>query len=127
LNELFGDIRNSARWASDLARQLMAINRDTRNAEMGIVDAGESIERAVKLIRKMLPRTAHLEVEGEAGRATIIAGGTDLQQLLFNLCINAAHAIGDTPDGRICIAIGRESTQRDGSREECLRVAVRDN
>lgn len=128
LSELFGDIRNSARWASDLARQLMAVNRDTRKAEMGIVDARDCIERAVKLIRTTLPGGVKLDLEGAIGPASIIAGATDIQQLLFNLCINAAHAIGDAPDGRIRIALAREG-QLDsrGESEERLRVTVRDN
>lgn len=128
LSELFGDIRNSARWASDLAGQLMAVNRDTRKVEMGIVDASDSIERAAKLIRTALPRGVKLEVEGDLGSASIIAGGTDIQQLLFNLCINAAQAIGDAPDGRICIALARElRSEPSGASEEFLRVTVRDN
>ena len=66
------------------------------------------VEEAVAMLRSMLPRTAILHTRLSDSPLDVRADATQLQQLLMNLSINAAHALGGA-QGRIEIGFAQVS------------------
>lgn len=52
-------------------------------------------EEAIAMLRPSLPEGIRFETRLEAGTAAVMGDGTQLYQVVMNLCTNAAQAIGD--------------------------------
>jgi PAS domain S-box-containing protein len=94
LRQKMGRVIKACQRAIDLVKQILAFSR---HEERGLspVSLTATIEDSLRLLRSTLPATIeirqHLECEGD----TVLADLTQIQQVLINLCTNAAHAIGD--------------------------------
>ena len=94
LRQKMGRVIKACQRAIDLVKQILAFGR---HEERGLspVSLTATIEDSLRLLRSTLPATIeirqHLECEGD----TVLADLTQIQQVLINLCTNAAHAIGD--------------------------------
>jgi signal transduction histidine kinase len=89
-------------------------------------------EEAVAMLRPSLPEGIRLDTRLEAGTAAVLGDGTQLYQVVMNLCTNAAQAIGDSG----VIELRLERVQRDARKPRphgeidagpCVRLAVSDN
>jgi signal transduction histidine kinase len=74
--------------------QILAFSRDQQRSRQPLY-AQSVIEEALQLLRASLPATVELRRSLRAPAATIIADATGLQQVVMNLCTNAAHAMGN--------------------------------
>lgn len=89
-------IVNASRRASELTRQMLAYSGrasfDVRPTALNalISDLGE-------FLRAALPRTVQLHLELADGLPDIHADAGQIQQVVMNLLLNAAEAIGDRP------------------------------
>ncbi len=82
--------------ATDLTRQMLAYaGRAERNIEM--VDCNALLDDVSELMRAAIPKSVTLDVELESGLPLIEADSAQIQQVLMNLLMNAAEAIGDKP------------------------------
>ncbi|MDF1592204.1 MAG: PAS domain S-box protein [Desulfobacterales bacterium] len=78
--------------ARDVVRQILAFSRRTEY-EMKPVQITPIIEDAIKLIRASIPSTIDIRLNLNCDKAVILADPTQINQILINLCTNAAYAM----------------------------------
>src|SRR4051812_1265714 len=102
-----------------LVQQVLAYSR---NAEFVLTpqDASEVVKESVDTIRSTLSDNVRIGVDRQT-RVRIAADRTQIHQVLLNLCVNAAQAIGDRP-GAIDVSIDEIVPDQDnGTRVEAER------
>jgi PAS domain S-box-containing protein len=99
--------------AKSLVQQILAFSR-SRDVERRTIDIGRIVAETADLLRATLPKNIVLHVEAPGGRRLVDANATQLSQVLMNLCLNAADAIG-SDQGSIRIVLDEaESGADDG-------------
>ncbi|SHO46485.1 hybrid sensor histidine kinase/response regulator [Desulfopila aestuarii] len=98
---LDGTLKGADR-ARDLIRQILTFSRKS-NHQKGPVDLSAIVRESMKMLRSTLPATISIE-QNIAGDAIILADSTQIQQILFNLCTNAYHAMM-TKGGVLAVSI----------------------
>jgi len=91
---LLHDAENASRRAADLVRQLLSYAGKGRR-DVRAVDLCEAAAEAVAIVRAAVSRRITLRLEHAAACPPIHGDPVELQQLLLNLVLNAAEAIGD--------------------------------
>ena len=88
-------VRASER-AKDLVGQILAFGRGVE-PERKPIDIGASIEEIMKMLKITFPSTIDIRTRVETDAGVVEINPTKLQQIVMNLCANAAHAMeGDT-------------------------------
>jgi PAS domain S-box-containing protein len=96
-------VRRVALRARTLTRQILNFSR--RQPHVHVNQAVRPlVEEALSMLRTMLPRTVTLHASLCEQALDVRADSTQLQQVLINLCVNAAHAL-DRTAGRIDIEL----------------------
>jgi CheY-like chemotaxis protein len=98
------DVIHASERAADLTRQLLAYSGHGRFI-IEPVDISELVREMVGLIRTSIPKAARLRLELADGLPPVIADATQIQQLIMNLVINGAEAMGDRP-GVVTVTTG---------------------
>ncbi|MBI5489508.1 MAG: PAS domain S-box protein [Deltaproteobacteria bacterium] len=102
--ELVDQIRVAAREAAGLVRQLL--NYAGRGqATLRDVELNELVRDMAELLRVSVPRTVTLELAPAGTPAPVRADPTQVRQVLLNLVVNAAEAVGERR-GRVRLATG---------------------
>ena len=83
--------RASAR-ARNLIKQILTFARK-RSEDKFILKASSIIKESVKFLRSSIPTTIDIKYDIKAENDTILADPTQLNQIIMNLCTNAAHAM----------------------------------
>jgi PAS domain S-box-containing protein len=94
-----GYLRNvvqASERAADLARQLLAY-AGKGQCVICTTDVAELVRDLIPLIQAGIPRKVEIVLDFEPGSATVEADPAQLRQVVMNLVINAAEAVGDTP------------------------------
>jgi PAS domain S-box-containing protein len=86
-------ILNAARRARDLVKQIMLFGRHEGDPERTPVEIGPIVGETLKLLRASLPSSIRIDEHIEDVMAK--ADPTQINQVLLNLCTNAAHAMGN--------------------------------
>jgi len=96
--------RLAAERARDLVAQMLAFARRQRGERQPLALA-PLVQRTLGLLRATLPSTLTLHTDGldDTGSTTVHADPVQLEQVLFNLCINARDAMPD--GGRLSVAL----------------------
>jgi two-component system NtrC family sensor kinase len=110
-------ITDAALRAKKIVESLLRFSRRPREEERRPVELPELVEEALFLLQARL-RDGRLEVVRELGPATALANANQIQQIVVNLVVNAAQALGGR--GRITIATGPGGPGR-------VRLAVADD
>jgi signal transduction histidine kinase/ActR/RegA family two-component response regulator len=118
LREHLDKIERAARRASDLSNQLLAYSGKGRFV-VGNIDVNGMCEETAQLLKSSLPPRVQVRLELEPNLPRVRADGTQLGQVLMNLLLNGADAIGSAP-GLLTV---RTTTAR-MSREELAACAV---
>jgi two-component system, cell cycle sensor histidine kinase and response regulator CckA len=87
----------------ELVRQMLTFSRKTEQ-ERKLLHLDDIVRETVKLIRASVPATIDIRVDVSDGSDLIFADPTQIQQVLMNLCTNAAYAMresGGTLDIRL--------------------------
>jgi DNA-binding response OmpR family regulator/two-component sensor histidine kinase len=108
--QLTEEILLAGEAAADLTRQLLAY-AGKGHAMIRPVDLSTLIREKLNLLRSSIPKEIELAMELGHPLPAMEGDATQLQQLIMNLVINGAEAIGDHSAGRIGIrthAEGRE-------------------
>jgi len=88
-------IRAGERGAA-LVHQILAYTRSDENVD-AVACIDRSVGESLTMLRSTLPATIRLDLQIPSLQVHIHADETRIHQLVSNLCINAAHAIGSTP------------------------------
>jgi PAS domain S-box-containing protein len=106
------DTRQGAERVKTIVRDLQALTRKDEDIR-GRVDLDQILEHALHMAKRELRQRGR--VETNYGSVPCVLGNpTRLEQLFFNLLVNAAHALGETdePDRVIRITLSRSSDGR---------------
>ena len=76
----------------DLVRQMLTFSRKTEQEKKPLSLSG-IVKETVKLIRATTPTTISIKVNTGSESGPILADPTQIQQVIMNLCTNAAHAM----------------------------------
>ncbi len=99
-------IESASRRAADLCQQMLAYAGKGRIVT-DHVDLGEIVRGTVALLEVSISKDIRLELRLAESLPPVLADITQLRQIVMNLDINAADAIGDSPgrpDGRIAVS-----------------------
>jgi PAS domain S-box-containing protein len=106
------DTRQGAERVKTIVRDLQALTRKDEDIR-GRVDLDQILEHALHMAKRELRQRGR--VETDYGPVPCVLGNpTRLEQLFFNLIVNAAHALGesDLPDRVIRIALSQKPDGR---------------
>ena len=109
---LEGVIRAGERGA-DLVHQILAYTRRDSPSD-AIVRIAQSLSDNLRMLRATLPATIQLDSQIPDLQACVRLDESRVHQLLSNLCINAAHAIGSAA-GRITVSCKAVKLGRKGA------------
>jgi two-component system, cell cycle sensor histidine kinase and response regulator CckA len=99
-----GAILDASDRARDIVRQILTFSRrSTPTREF--VNLSRIVLDLQPLLRRMIPRTVQLVIEGAEDAHLIMGDPTQLQQLLLNLVPNAEYAMRNTTNGLLTIAL----------------------
>jgi PAS domain S-box-containing protein len=90
-NDLQGTL-TAGRRARDLVQQILAFSRQTELTRTS-VQLHLLVEEALALLRAALPSTITIQPIIDRNAGAVLADPTQMQQVLINLCTNAAHAM----------------------------------
>ena len=92
LREYLGVMEQAGKRASDLVKQLLSI---VRKQEMNFqpVDLNTTIDHILKICTISFDKCIEMNFRNTAGQAMINADPTQTEQVLLNLCVNAAQAM----------------------------------
>jgi PAS domain S-box-containing protein len=96
LREDLGRISQVAERAADLCRQMLAYSGRGRFV-LGSLDLNEVIREIIGLLGVSLSRKVVPHFDLAEGLPPILADATQVRQVILNLVLNAAEAIGDRP------------------------------
>jgi two-component system cell cycle sensor histidine kinase/response regulator CckA len=93
---LLEDVSAAAQRAGDLTRQLLAY-AGRGHFEMEPLDLSPLVREVTDLLRATIPRHVKLEYDLAADLPGVMADPSQMRQIVMNLALNAADAIGDEP------------------------------
>jgi PAS domain S-box-containing protein len=88
----------------DLVRQILAFSRQTP-LEQRALQLGSLVKDTLKFLRASIPATIHIQANTRSSSHFVFADPTQIQQVVMNLCANAAHAMSKS-GGTIAIDVG---------------------
>jgi len=88
------EIRTGSMRARDVVKQILAFSRQSPQ-EMKPVRISPIIKESLKLLRSSIPTTIKIHQNISSESDTVRADPTQINQVLINLCTNAAHAMGE--------------------------------
>jgi len=92
LKDGLSHILQSANQARDLIAQIMKFGRKTEHVKEPVSLDQVALDME-KMIRVLLPSTITIKEEITCEHCTVFADKSQMQQILMNLCVNAAHAM----------------------------------
>src|SRR2546426_1130965 len=101
---MLDDVINASERAASLTQQLLAYSGKGKFV-IQPVDLSSLARDMVSLIQSSIPRTVRLQLDLAPGLPPIIADVTQMQQLIMNMVINGAEAIGERP-GIVTVTTG---------------------
>jgi PAS domain S-box-containing protein len=99
-------IQKAGQRAADLTRQMLAYSGRGR-FEVKHLDLSVQVEEMLHLLEVSLPKTVVLNLGLKKGLPAVSADASQIQQVIMNLVINAAEAIGEA-SGAITLATGAQ-------------------
>jgi PAS domain S-box-containing protein len=101
------DIITAAQGAATLTRQLLAYSGRAR-FEIRAIDLSDHVREIAALLRTTIPRNVEIKLELATGLPAIAADVAQAQQLVMNLVLNGAEAVGERP-GTVVVETGLAS------------------
>jgi PAS domain S-box-containing protein len=97
--------------ARDLVRQILTFGRQ-QEQDRKLVSLADVVPEALRLLRSTIPATIEIRSRIIAGLPTVLADANQIHQVVMNLGINAAQAVGHTAG---VINVDLDDTHVDGS------------
>ena len=86
------EVLNACLRAEDVVKQILTFSRQGEQ-EKGPLQVSLVVQEALHLLHATLPTTIEIRKKIDSQSGTILADPTQIQQVLMNLCTNAAHAM----------------------------------
>ena len=86
------EVRKAAFRAKDLVKQILTFSRQSKQKFVP-VEIAIIAREALRMLRASLPATVEIRQDIRKNSGTVNADPTQIQQILMNLCTNAAHAM----------------------------------
>ncbi len=102
--EAFDAIRTASLRARDLVQQILAFSRRTERAHVD-VDLRALVEESARLLRAAIPSSIELDVRLPPLPVLVKGDAAALQQVIVNLCTNAAHALRGNARAKLVITL----------------------
>jgi PAS domain S-box-containing protein len=99
IDEHLAQVDTAGRRARSLVQRILSFSRP-QPTDLARLPLRPLIEDTLALLRPSLPANVRLETRLADEPLAVLADGTQLQQVLLNLCMNAWHALGEA-GGRI--------------------------
>jgi len=103
-------IQKAGQRAADLTRQMLAYS-GRGQFEVRNLDLSVQVEEMLHLLEVSLPKTVVLNLGLKKGLPAVSVDVSQIQQVIMNLVINAAEAIGEAP-GAITLATGAQPVDK---------------
>ena len=110
---LLDDVVKAAQRAADLTRQMLAYSGRGR-FEIRPIDLATHVREIADLLKASVPKKVELRLELDASLPTVQGDSAQLHQVLMNLVINGAEAIGDNP-GAVVVGLAVEKVGEAGA------------
>jgi signal transduction histidine kinase/ActR/RegA family two-component response regulator len=111
--EFLEDALEASQRAADLTRQLLAYSGKGRFV-IEPIDLSELVRQINVLLHTSISKNVQVKLELPAGLPCIIGDSGQIQQVIMNLVINAAEAIGPERSGAVHVRTGVENVDADG-------------
>jgi PAS domain S-box-containing protein len=98
-------IENAAERAADLCRQMLSYAGKNALVQT-CIDLRQMVNENVKMLKSAIKKNVSMELEVRGDVPEITGDNAQIQQIIMNLIINAAEAIGDK-NGTIKITLGK--------------------
>ena len=95
IHENLLQVKKAGNRAKLLVQQILAFSRKAQQDKIAL-DIAPLVEESLKFLRASLPATIEIKKRLDPGRGHIYADPTQVQQVLMNLCSNAAQAMNDS-------------------------------
>jgi PAS domain S-box-containing protein len=92
VQERLNHVLTASDRASNLVKQILAFSRKTVSQKLP-VSISPIIEETAQLLRATLPTTIEIKLSLDHQAGPLVADPTHIQQIVMNLCGNAAHAM----------------------------------
>jgi PAS domain S-box-containing protein len=103
---MLDDVINASERAATLVRQLLAYSGKGK-FNIQPVDISELVREMTRLVQASIPKAVTLRLTLAPDLSPVVADTAQIQQLIMNLVINAAEAIGDHP-GSVTVTSGEQ-------------------
>jgi PAS domain S-box-containing protein len=103
VTEYLGAVLTSTGRAASLVRKILAFSQQ-QEMDRGPIQIAPIVEESLALLRAMLPSTIEFETSPALEVPSVLADASEVQQVMMNLCTNAAQAMGEQP-GRLTVSL----------------------
>ncbi len=107
--QLIDTLQRSAERGADLIKQVLTYARGA-SGEKNPVIIEPLISEIVGILSDTIPRSIRFEIKCSSAQSLVLGDGTQLYQVLMNLCVNARDAM---PDGGVITINTREAILQD--------------
>ncbi len=94
VQEFLRQIEIGSMRAKNIVRQLLNFSRNAK-IEPKAIDMTALLKESIELVRASIPTTIDMQNEIEPDICKVTGDATQIYQIIFNLCTNAAHAMSD--------------------------------
>jgi len=109
------EVRTACLRAKDLVKQILYFARKSQ-LEIKPVEIGPMVKETVKLIRASIPTTIEIRQDISAESIVVTGDPIQLHQVLMNLCVNAAQAMGEA-EGILTVSVTNIDLDQDAVKE----------
>ena len=88
----FETLNNAARQGAEMVEILLSLSRQ-QELPFSIVDLNKIAENTIKICKRTLDKSVEIRFFPSERKAEVSAYPVQIEQILLNLCINAAHAM----------------------------------
>ncbi len=110
--ESLGEIRNASLRARDLVRQILLTARKQEQAP-AVIRLEPILKESLKMLRASIPAGIEIRQHIETELPPVLADPSQIQQIIINLCTNAAQAM-ETGDGLLTVSLDKRDTMDTG-------------
>jgi PAS domain S-box-containing protein len=110
LNQQLKEIQTAGQRARDVVAQLRSFSRQDEARRLP-VELGGIIDESLQLLRVSIPTTIDIKKKPCRQPLTVLSDSTQIQQVLINLCTNAAHAM-EAGGGTLTVSLKKADLDR---------------